>query len=123
MQARDLSVEQRICDCPVKSYEIPLEVYFLNKYYFLGVNILHLITTPFPSVGHTARDDASAVDLPTVKKFNKVFRIFIAEYLGLAKTPYLKMLNSIGWSKSNKTLMMIDISNNLLMAFHDVEWV
>jgi glutaminyl-peptide cyclotransferase len=49
-----------------------------------GVDILHLIATPFPSVWHTLKDDASVVDLPTVEKLNKIFRIFVAEYLGLA---------------------------------------
>jgi hypothetical protein len=49
-----------------------------------GVNILHLIATPFPDVWHTSRDDASAIDIATVEKFNKIFRIFVAEYLGLA---------------------------------------
>ncbi len=49
----------------------------------LGVNILHLIATPFPDVWHTLMDDESAVDLDTVKKLNMIFRIFVAEYLQL----------------------------------------
>lgn len=60
---------------PVEDDHIP----FLRR----GVNILHLIATPFPDVWHTLGDDASVVDLPTVEKFNKIFRIFVAEYLGL----------------------------------------
>ncbi len=48
-----------------------------------GVNTLHLISTPFPDVWHTIGDDANVVHLPTVEKLNKIFRIFVAEYLGI----------------------------------------
>jgi len=60
---------------PVEDDHIP----FLRR----GVDILHLIATPFPKVWHTLQDDASAVDLPTIEKLNKIFRIFVAEYLEL----------------------------------------
>lgn len=46
-----------------------------------GVSILHIITSPFPSVWHTLGDDASALDMPTMKKWNLIFRVFMAEYL------------------------------------------
>ncbi|KDQ61156.1 hypothetical protein JAAARDRAFT_124587 [Jaapia argillacea MUCL 33604] len=48
-----------------------------------GVSILHVIATPFPRVWHTLSDDASALDLPTMRRWNLIFRVFFAEYLGL----------------------------------------
>ncbi|KAF8484342.1 hypothetical protein JB92DRAFT_2799712 [Gautieria morchelliformis] len=52
---------------------------FLRK----GVSILHIIASPFPVVWHTLQDDASALDKPTLKRWNLIFRLFTAEYLGL----------------------------------------
>ncbi|KAF7311376.1 Peptide hydrolase [Mycena kentingensis (nom. inval.)] len=48
-----------------------------------GVDVLHLITSPFPSVWHTVRDDASALHIPTVRRWNILMRVFMAEYLNL----------------------------------------
>lgn len=48
-----------------------------------GVPILHVIATPFPDVWHKQSDNARAVHLPTIEKLNKIFRMFVAEYLGL----------------------------------------
>jgi glutaminyl-peptide cyclotransferase len=42
-----------------------------------------LIPTPFPSVWHTAADDMSALDFNTIENLNKIFRVFVAEYLHL----------------------------------------
>ncbi|GAA5833330.1 hypothetical protein JCM11251_005206 [Rhodosporidiobolus azoricus] len=52
---------------------------FLKK----GVPIVHLISVPFPKVWHTIRDDASALDLPTIKAWALIVRLTVAEYLGL----------------------------------------
>ncbi|KAK7038057.1 peptide hydrolase [Favolaschia claudopus] len=52
---------------------------FLEK----GVDVLHLITSPFPSVWHTDRDDGSALHMPTLRRWNIMFRVFMAEYLNL----------------------------------------
>ncbi|KAI0253584.1 hypothetical protein BJV78DRAFT_1122938 [Lactifluus subvellereus] len=48
-----------------------------------GVSVLHVITEPFPHVWHTLDDDATALDLPTLRAWNLIFRVFFAEYLGL----------------------------------------
>ncbi|KZS90021.1 hypothetical protein SISNIDRAFT_488870 [Sistotremastrum niveocremeum HHB9708] len=48
-----------------------------------GVSVLHVIANPFPHVWHTLADDASALDMPTMKKWNLLFRTLVAEYLGL----------------------------------------
>ncbi|KAA1469186.1 hypothetical protein DENSPDRAFT_795625 [Dentipellis sp. KUC8613] len=48
-----------------------------------GVSILHVIAEPFPHVWHTLADDASALDLPTLRRWNLILRVFFAEYLGL----------------------------------------
>ena len=46
-----------------------------------GVPILHLISTPFPSVWHTAGDNRDALDFGLIANFNRILRIFVAEYL------------------------------------------
>ncbi|KAF7295447.1 Peptide hydrolase [Mycena indigotica] len=48
-----------------------------------GVDILHLITAPFPAVWHSIRDDASALHMPTLRRWNILMRVFMAEYLNL----------------------------------------
>lgn len=37
----------------------------------------------FPSVWHTLRDDASALDLPTIRAWSMIMRGLVAEYLQL----------------------------------------
>ncbi|XP_062546452.1 glutaminyl-peptide cyclotransferase [Armigeres subalbatus] len=49
-----------------------------------GVQILHIIPSPFPDVWHKLSDDGSAVDISTVQNLIKVFRVFLAEYLHLS---------------------------------------
>ncbi|KAK4058670.1 hypothetical protein OIO90_000114 [Microbotryomycetes sp. JL221] len=48
-----------------------------------GVPVVHMIPLPFPRVWHTIKDDASALDLNTIKAWTLIIRITIAEYLGL----------------------------------------
>jgi len=48
-----------------------------------GVNILHLIPNPFPRVWHKISDDASALDLPSMRRWNLILRVFLSEYLNL----------------------------------------
>jgi glutaminyl-peptide cyclotransferase len=48
-----------------------------------GVKILHLITSPFPSVWHKLSDDASALHHPTICDLIAIFKSFVAEYLHL----------------------------------------
>lgn len=48
-----------------------------------GVKILHLITSPFPSVWHKMSDDASALHHPTIRDLISVFKSFIFEYMHL----------------------------------------
>ncbi|KAI0362488.1 hypothetical protein OH77DRAFT_58592 [Trametes cingulata] len=49
----------------------------------LGVSVLHVIASPFPRVWHTIKDDASALDIPTMRRWNLILRVFISEYLNL----------------------------------------
>ncbi|KAL0946561.1 hypothetical protein HGRIS_012765 [Hohenbuehelia grisea] len=49
-----------------------------------GVSVLHVITEPFPAVWHTPRDDASALDFPTMRRWNIMLRVFMSEYLNLS---------------------------------------
>jgi len=48
-----------------------------------GVPILHIIATPFPNQWHKSGDNQNTVHYPTVEKLNKIFRLFVAEYLQL----------------------------------------
>ncbi|RKO90088.1 hypothetical protein BDK51DRAFT_35965 [Blyttiomyces helicus] len=48
-----------------------------------GVPIVHAIGNPFPKVWHTARDNADAISAETVRDLAVIFRVFVAEYLGL----------------------------------------
>ncbi len=48
-----------------------------------GVPICHLIAVPFPSVWHTAQDNADALDIGIIRDFALLMRIVVAEFLGL----------------------------------------
>ncbi|KAI3619361.1 glutaminyl-peptide cyclotransferase [Moniliophthora roreri] len=48
-----------------------------------GVPILHLIAEPFPSVWHRLGDNADALDIPTMRRWNMLLRVFMSEYLNL----------------------------------------
>merc|ERR1712233_164798 len=51
-------------------------------FYNLGLRkILHMIASPFPSVWHTLADDATALDLPTIKQLGRVLRVTVFSYL------------------------------------------
>ncbi|ORX33665.1 hypothetical protein BD324DRAFT_643833 [Kockovaella imperatae] len=52
-----------------------------------GVSILHVISFPFPNVWHRISDDASALSLPALRRWNRILRVFTAGYLGLSPTP------------------------------------
>lgn len=48
-----------------------------------GVDILHIIPTPFPTVWHTMADTAGNLDLPTVDDWAKIVTAFTAEWMEL----------------------------------------
>lgn len=48
-----------------------------------GVEILHLISTPFPSVWHKMTDDWEHLDFDLIDDFSRVFRVFISNVLHL----------------------------------------
>jgi hypothetical protein len=48
-----------------------------------GVPICHLIAVPFPAVWHTQRDNRDALDMDSITDLALIFRILVAEYLGL----------------------------------------
>ncbi|KAL6813392.1 hypothetical protein GGI42DRAFT_314328 [Trichoderma sp. SZMC 28013] len=49
-----------------------------------GVDILHLIPTPFPDVWHTMADDGEHLDMPTVLDWTKLVMAFTAEWMDLS---------------------------------------
>ncbi|XP_030643189.1 glutaminyl-peptide cyclotransferase [Chanos chanos] len=60
---------------PVEDDHVP----FLRR----GVQILHLIPTPFPSVWHTFDDNEENLDRATIKNLNKILQVFVLEYLNM----------------------------------------
>ncbi|KAK6584268.1 hypothetical protein PZA11_002492 [Diplocarpon coronariae] len=48
-----------------------------------GVEILHIIPTPFPSVWHKIEDDAEHLDMPTVEDWARIVTAFIGEWMDL----------------------------------------
>lgn len=48
-----------------------------------GVNILHLIPTPFPPVWHTMDDDGAHLDVPTIRDWARIMTAFVAEWMDL----------------------------------------
>ena len=48
-----------------------------------GVEVLHLIPTPFPRVWHTMADDGEHLDLPTVEDWSRMMTAFVGEWMDL----------------------------------------
>ncbi|KAL8816150.1 MAG: hypothetical protein Q9223_004794 [Gallowayella weberi] len=48
-----------------------------------GVEVLHIIPTPFPRVWHNREDDGAHLDLPTVADWSKLMTAFTAEWMEL----------------------------------------
>lgn len=48
-----------------------------------GVEILHMIPSPFPNVWHTMDDDAEHLDADTVEDWTKLVMAFTAEWMEL----------------------------------------
>lgn len=49
--------------------------------------VLHLISTPFPRVWHTMQDNESALNYDVIDNFNRIFRVFVSNYLHLPEKP------------------------------------
>jgi len=48
-----------------------------------GVEVLHMIPTPFPHVWHTIDDDGEHLDLSTVEDWARIVTAFVAEWMDL----------------------------------------
>ena len=48
-----------------------------------GVEVLHMIPTPFPRVWHTMNDDGEHLDLPTVEDWTRMITAFVGEWMDL----------------------------------------
>jgi hypothetical protein len=48
-----------------------------------GVEVLHIIPTPFPKVWHTMDDDGEHLDPPTVEDWAKIITAFVGEWMDL----------------------------------------
>ncbi|KAG5982986.1 hypothetical protein E4U43_006340, partial [Claviceps pusilla] len=63
-----------------------------------GVDILHIIPSPFPSVWHRLTDDGDHLDLPTVRDWARIVTAFAAEWLDLGGYLPKKASRRDGWS-------------------------
>jgi glutaminyl-peptide cyclotransferase len=52
---------------------------FMSK----GVEVLHVIPSPFPDVWHKMEDDAQHLDMPTVRDWGKIVCAFVLEWLDM----------------------------------------
>lgn len=48
-----------------------------------GVDILHLISVPFPSVWHKVEDDGDHLDFAFIDNFSRIFRVFVSGLMHL----------------------------------------
>ncbi|CAM1504678.1 Fc.00g022690.m01.CDS01 [Cosmosporella sp. VM-42] len=48
-----------------------------------GVDILHIIPSPFPDVWHKIEDDGEHLDMPTVRDWAKITTAFVVEWMGI----------------------------------------
>ncbi|KAJ0164585.1 Glutaminyl-peptide cyclotransferase [Colletotrichum tanaceti] len=62
-----------------RGYVLDDHVPFMER----GVEILHIIPTPFPAVWHKMEDDAEHLDLPTVRDWARILTVFTAEWMEL----------------------------------------
>ena len=66
-----------------------------------GVDILHLITTPFPPVWHTMEDDGDHLDMPTVHDWTKIVTAFVVEWMDLKDTMPKRAVKGRGTTQTN----------------------
>jgi len=69
-----------------KSYQFIEGMYVLDDHVpFLqrGVDVLHIIPTPFPPVWHTMDDDGAHLHVPTARDWARIVTAFTAEWLEL----------------------------------------
>ncbi|KAF4815619.1 Glutaminyl-peptide cyclotransferase [Colletotrichum siamense] len=50
-----------------------------------GVNILHMIPSPFPNVWHRPEDDGEHLDMPTVRDWTRIVTAFTMEWLDMSE--------------------------------------
>lgn len=60
----------------------------------LGVHVLHLIPSPFPTVWHTFDDNEQNLDRATIQNLNKILQVFVLEYLNVRPTVATSPQNS-----------------------------
>jgi glutaminyl-peptide cyclotransferase len=87
-------------DLQKKSYQFTMGYVLDDHVPFLerGVDVLHVIPTPFPPVWHTMDDDGAHLDIPTIRDWAKIVTAFVAEWMELDG-----LLPSLGSDKSTKS--------------------
>lgn len=75
-----------------------------------GVEVLHIIPTPFPRVWHHIEDDGEHLDLDTVEDWAKIVMAFAAGWMELES--FLEKKNShnieVNFAEENKEKMVIN---------------
>lgn len=64
------------CSC-INGHVKPLKA----SAFLTGVQVLHLISTPFPAVWHTFDDNEENLDRSSINNLNKILQVFVLEYL------------------------------------------
>ncbi|KAF3844679.1 hypothetical protein F7725_007842 [Dissostichus mawsoni] len=80
---KDLLVLLDLIGGPSPSFgnQFPSTSHWLSRLQSIGVRILHLIPSPFPSVWHTFDDNELNLDRATIQNLNKIIQVFVLEYL------------------------------------------
>ncbi|EGW05351.1 Glutaminyl-peptide cyclotransferase-like protein [Cricetulus griseus] len=68
---------------PIFFSHFPRTARWFQRLRSIGVQVLHLIATPFPAVWHTFADTEDNLHPPTVHNLSRILAVFLAEYLGL----------------------------------------
>ena len=64
-----------------RGYVLDDHVPFLER----GVDVLHVIPTPFPPVWHTIDDDGAHLDVLTIRDWARIITVFVAEWMELGE--------------------------------------
>ncbi|KAK0631872.1 peptidase family M28 [Immersiella caudata] len=72
-------------DLQKKSYQFTMGYVLDDHVPFMerGVDVLHVIPTPFPPVWHTMDDDGAHLDISTIRDWAKIVTTFVAEWMDL----------------------------------------
>lgn len=57
--------------------------FYILIFVYVGIEIVHMIPKPFPSVWHKKTDDKQVLHMPTIMNLIKIVQVFLVSYLEL----------------------------------------